>query len=234
MKTSAACARLRLSLCYPPIFGVTPHRRPSSAVSLGSRRGSPGGGRGRGCCARRGAVGARGGGQRRAGARGKRLAGPRREVQCAAVGKGGGGGNGGSGAALGQCRWAKLGAASPRLHVRVKRFGRSLSLSDSFGIIAVGRGPRSVLALCSSLSLVHTGWMRCMERAAQAAGALAAFLRGTVCLTSVISFCHLRADPQPNARASSPRTTVVRSFCTVTPLWKSRFCFQRRVYFTFA
>lgn len=59
----------------------------------------------------------------------------------------GGGGNGGSGAALGQCRWAKLGAASPRLHVRVKRFGRSLSLSDSFGIIAVGRGPtpRAVL-----------------------------------------------------------------------------------------
>lgn len=92
-------------------------------------------------------MGARGGGQRRAGARGKRLAGPRREVQCAAVGKGGGGGNGGSGAALGPCRWAKLGAASPRLHVRVKRFGRSLSLSDSFGIIAVGRGPtpRAVL-----------------------------------------------------------------------------------------
>lgn len=43
------------------------------------------------------------------------------------------------------------------------------------------------------------GWMRFMGRAAQDAGALAAFLLGAVCVTSVIGFCRLKADPQPNA-----------------------------------
>lgn len=70
-------------------------------------------------------MGARGGGQRRAGARGKRLAGPRREVR--GCGKRGGAGMGGAALGLGPCGWAQLGAASPRRDVRAKRFGRTPS-----------------------------------------------------------------------------------------------------------